>query len=93
MPSAVGVDLNKKLTVKVNVVKRYAKEIAYYRKEHSEQDAKITGLRAQECCPHDLANQVAVGKETEAVLNECQTRYKEACDDLRDFLVQGRKVL
>jgi hypothetical protein len=89
MPSVVSVDLNKKLTVKANVVKRYAKEIEYYRKEHAGQVAKLAALRAEECCPHDLANQVAVGKETETVLDECQTRYKEACNDLRDFLVQS----
>lgn len=70
MPDTTA-DLNKKLGIKLNTLKRYiwfipafhypsrcAKETEMYRMEAQKQAAKVATMEQSDACPHDIRKQV-----------------------------------
>lgn len=58
-----------------------------YEQEHAVQTAKIERMRRQPaCCPHELAKQEEVLRETGDLLPSCRQRIEQAQEDLRAFL-------
>lgn len=60
-PASSVQDVNRKLSIKINVIKRCAKDIVAYERELSTARARLTQLtETADVCPHVLKKQVRV---------------------------------
>ncbi|RLN93855.1 hypothetical protein BBJ28_00002400 [Nothophytophthora sp. Chile5] len=77
--------------IKVGTLRRVKKDLEYYAKEHTAQQAKIDKMRADGKDEHDIRKQEEVLVETETMLPDCQMRLREAATDVSNFIEAHRE--
>lgn len=69
------------------------KDLEYYAKEHEAQAQRIERMRAEGRDEHDVRKQEEVLVETETMLPDCQSRLREAAQDVEAFISTHRAQL
>jgi len=72
----------KALTVKTNVVKRLVKEVAHYREETKENEARVEKMKSDGKDPYDVKKATEVLEETRMMVPDATRRLNDALDDL-----------
>jgi hypothetical protein len=80
----------KTLSVKMGIVRRTAKDRAFYEAEAAKEREKLEGLIASGCDDHDETHQRAIVEETESMIPDALSRLGAAVEDLQTFLVSPR---
>uniref|UniRef100_M4BVI7 Tubulin-specific chaperone A n=1 Tax=Hyaloperonospora arabidopsidis (strain Emoy2) TaxID=559515 RepID=M4BVI7_HYAAE len=76
--------------IKVGTLRRVKKDLEYYFKERTAQQAKIDKMRADDKDEYDIRKQLEVLVETETMLPDCQSRLQEAVTDVSNFIEAHR---
>merc|ERR1719274_559316 len=79
-------DLMKQLKIKVSVLKRVRKDLAFYTNEHQEFTAKVRAMEARGDDAHDIKQQRAVAEESANMIPDAQARIDKATADLQAFV-------
>ncbi|KAH9976046.1 tubulin binding cofactor A [Russula compacta] len=81
----------KQLKIKTGVVKRYQKELSFYRTEVVEHKKKLESVTASGGESWDVKNAASLVRESENMVRDTATRLERAAGELEDLLKSAKR--